>query len=53
LNKEIEYNTSSKTNWFKDYMLTEEEKKKLIEDKIRRYCSLPSRTVEEFKKSTA
>jgi len=36
LKKDIESVSSDKTNWFKNHVMTEEQKKKLIEDKLKR-----------------
>ena len=34
--KEVEYGSSDKVNWLKNHSMTEEQKKKLIEDKLKR-----------------
>ena len=39
--KEVEYGSSDKTNWFKNHVMTEEQKKKLIEDKLQRLFNRP------------
>jgi hypothetical protein len=36
LKKDIESVSSDRTNWFKNHSMTEEEKRKLIEDKLKR-----------------
>ena len=36
MKKNIEYGSSDKTNWLKNHSMTEEQKKKLIEDKLKR-----------------
>lgn len=36
MKKDIEYCTSDKTNWLKNHSLSEVQRKKLIEDKVKR-----------------
>jgi len=36
MKKELEYCTSDKVNWFKNHAMSEEQRKKLIEDKLKR-----------------
>ena len=36
MKKDIESVSSDKTNWFKNHSMTEEQKQKLIEDKVKR-----------------
>ena len=36
MKKDIESVSSDRTNWFKNHSMTEEEKRKLIEDKLKR-----------------
>ena len=41
MKKDIESVSSDKTNWFKNHVMTEEQKKKLIEDKLKRFFNRP------------
>ena len=36
MKKELEYCTSDKVNWFKNHTMSEEQRKKMIEDKLKR-----------------
>lgn len=36
MKKDLEYGSSDKMNWFKNHILSEEQRKKLIEDKVKR-----------------
>jgi predicted aldo/keto reductase-like oxidoreductase len=36
MKKDLEYCTSDKVNWYKNHSMSEEQRKKLIEDKIKR-----------------
>jgi hypothetical protein len=36
MKKELEYCTSDKVNWFKNHAMSEEQRKKMIEDKLKR-----------------
>ena len=53
LNTNIKSNTSTKTNWYKNHMLTEEEKKILIEEKLKRATLLAEATRKLTQKLTA
>ncbi len=39
MKKELDYCTSDKVNWFKNHSMSEEQRKKLIEDKVKRYLN--------------
>ena len=39
MKKDLNYCTSDKVNWFKNHSMSEDQRKKLIEDKIKRYLN--------------
>ena len=53
MKKDIESVSSDKTNWFKNHVMSEEQKKKLIEDKLKRVLNYVkvARTADKLLKS--